>query len=103
MFLCHHWIRKKIRPQIYYTLAWGFRVDFSEDNEPTDELGDKPGPLETETVPTQSEFEDAELTGGPWEFIGWTSPTPLADGVTSKGSAELVFSQVFEETLDEEA
>ena len=26
--------------------AWGFGVDFSEDNEPTDELGGKPEPIE---------------------------------------------------------
>lgn len=42
------------------TLAWGFRVDFSEEKEPTDELGDNPGRLEDETaaLPTLSEVNE---------------------------------------------
>ena len=32
------------------SLAWGFGVDFSEDNEPTDELGGKLEPIEAGTT-----------------------------------------------------
>lgn len=50
---------------IKHTLALGFNVDFSEDKEPSDELGDKPRPPEAETAPAHSELEDAELPGRP--------------------------------------
>lgn len=75
--------KQKIKPQICRTLAWGFNVNFSEDNEPIDELGDKPGLLETETAPIQSEFDDVELPGRPREFEGCTSRAPLRDGAPS--------------------
>ena len=32
------------------SLAWGFSVDFSKDNEPTDELGGKLEPIEVGTA-----------------------------------------------------
>jgi hypothetical protein len=47
-----------------YTFALGFKDDFSEDNEPTDELGDKPGPEDAATPLTGSDPYDA-----PREFI----------------------------------
>lgn len=43
------------------TLACGLSVDFSEDNEATDELGDSPRPAEVEVAPPRSEADDAEL------------------------------------------
>lgn len=51
------------------TLARGFNVDFSEDNDPIDELGDKPRPFKAEGAPTHSEVDDVELPGRPREFI----------------------------------
>ena len=45
------------------TFAFGFNVNFSEDNEPTDELGDNPGPPEAEAPPPHSDVDDAELSG----------------------------------------
>jgi hypothetical protein len=83
-------------------LAWGFNVDFSEDNEPIDELGDKPGPLEAGKAPARSEFDDAELPGRPREFTGCISTAPLADATPSNSwPGELVFLLFFEKTWDE--
>ena len=48
------------------TLARGLRVDFSEDRDPTDELGDNAGPLEVPAA--HSEFNDTEQPGRPLEF-----------------------------------
>lgn len=42
-------------------MAFGLSVDFSEDNEATDELGDNPRPAEVEVPPPRSEADDAEL------------------------------------------
>ena len=82
--------QRKINP----TLAWGFSVDFSEDNEPTDELGDKTGAVEAGAAPTQSEVDDVELLGRRREFTDCVSPWVLPDtggpSVTSAG--EPVFS-----------
>lgn len=38
-------------------------MDFSEDNDPMEELGDKPGHVETDPAPRRSEADDAELQG----------------------------------------
>ena len=45
------------------TLAFGFRVDFSEVRDPIEELGDKPGALATEFAAMRSDIEDVELPG----------------------------------------
>lgn len=42
-------------------LACGFKFDFSEDNELTDELFDNPLPAETKAVPPLSEVDTTEL------------------------------------------
>ena len=47
--------------QTVVTLACGLSVDFSEDNEATDELGDSPRTMEAEVPPPRSEEDDAEL------------------------------------------
>lgn len=79
--------------KINRTLAWGFSVDFSEVNEPIDELGDKAGALKAEVAPTQSEFDDVELPGRPREIVDCVSPAPLTDAAPSDSSPrELVFS-----------
>ena len=78
----------------------GFSV-FSEDNEPTDEFGDKRGPLDAETAPTQSEFDDVELPGRPREFTDCVSPVTLLEAGPSESSPEeLVFSATFDKELD---
>lgn len=46
---------------LHFTLAFGLSVDFSEDNEATDELGDSPRPAEVDVTPPRSEADDAEL------------------------------------------
>lgn len=49
------------------TFALGFKEYFSEDSEPTDELGDKPGPEDDAATPlTESDPDDAPT---PCEFI----------------------------------
>lgn len=81
---------------IKHTLALGFSVDFSEDKEPSDELGDKPRPPEAETAPAHSELEDAELPGRPWEFTVCVCTCALP--VTGpSNSLEFVFSWPFDE------
>lgn len=83
------------------TLAWGFNVDRSEDKEPTDELGDKPGPLEAEAETAHSELDDTELPGLPWEFIDCGSLGALLGAGTSGCSqGELVFSLLFDGAQD---
>lgn len=80
-------------------MAKGFNVDFSEDKEPIDELGDNPGPLEADAAAARSELEDAELPGLPREFTDCGSPGALQDAATSTGSPwELVFSLPFDKT-----
>lgn len=79
---------------------WGFSVDFSEDNEPIDELGDKPKPPDAETVPTQSEFDDVELSGCPREFAECISPTALLEAGPSESLLEeLGFSLTLDKAL----
>lgn len=56
----------------FHTFALGFRVDFSEDSEPTDELGDKPGPEDAAGTPTES-----DTYGVPREFTDVVSPLTL--------------------------
>jgi len=55
-----------------YTFALGFKDDFSEDNEPTDELGDKPGPEDPATPLTESDPDEA-----PCESIYFVAPLAL--------------------------
>jgi hypothetical protein len=45
------------------TLAFGFKVDFSEVRDPMEELGDKPGALATEFAAMRSDVDDVELPG----------------------------------------
>lgn len=59
-----HFLQGK-KGRINHTFAWGFNVDFSEDNEAIDELGDNSGPLVAEVAAAQSELQDAELPGRP--------------------------------------
>lgn len=81
----------------FHTLALGFRVDFSEDNEPTEELGDRPGPEDAVTPLTQSEPVDVELAVLPREFKAFVSPLPLPDDEPSvKSPGKPVFSEVFD-------
>lgn len=62
----------------FHTFALGFRVDFSEDSEPTDELGDKPGPEDAAVPPTES-----NPYGVPREFTDFVSPLTLPDAEPS--------------------
>lgn len=70
-----------------HTLALGFNVDFSEDNDPTEELGDRPAPPETEPAPTQSEVDDAELPGRREGFAASLAEDNLPDIAESKDSS----------------
>lgn len=73
-----------------HTFAWGFSVDFSEVNDPIDELGDKPGP-EAEAAPKRSEFDDAELSDRPLrEITGCVSAALLVDGAGFAPTAMLL-------------
>lgn len=56
------------------TFALGFKDGFSEDSEPTDELGDKPGPEDAATSLTESDPDDAPT---PHEFIYSLPPLAL--------------------------
>lgn len=47
------------------TLAFGLSVDFSEDKEPIEELGDRIGRLDAEEAGEFSEFLEMELPGHP--------------------------------------
>lgn len=80
------------------TFALGFSVDFSEDNEPTDELGDNPGPPEAEATAPHSEVDDAELLGRTRELADCAVPCDFKDLDTSDGSVEeLIFSWALDE------
>lgn len=80
----------------------GFRVDLSEDNEPTEELGERPGPEDAATPATHSEPDDA-LPGLPLEFTDFTSPLTLLEAeLSSKSPGDPVFSWVLK-TWDEGA
>ena len=71
------------------TLAFGFRVDFSEVRDPIEELGDKPGALATEFAAMRSDIEDVELPGL-WEDVtGSTAEGCLTDTVESGVSGDL--------------
>lgn len=76
------------------TFALGFNVDFSEDNDPIDELGDKAGALEAVLAALVSDVDDVELPGRPREFMGSVTRCTLPD-LSSKCSPELVFSGIF--------
>lgn len=64
-----------------HTLALGFNVDFSEDNDPMEELGDRSGPLETEPAALHSEVDDAEV---PERREGFAGSLP-ADVASAEG------------------
>lgn len=49
-------------------MALGFRVDFSEDSEPIEELGDRLGPENVATPARRSEPDDVQLSNLPREF-----------------------------------
>lgn len=66
-------------PVHIHTLALGFNVDFSED--PMEELGDRPGPLETEPAAIHSEVDDAEV---PERREGFAGSLP-ADVASAEG------------------
>lgn len=73
------------------TLAWGLSVDLSE-SEPTDELGDNPGTLDTETAFPQSDVDDAELPGLVRAITDCVVPCGLTDGAFSDKSVGQFFS-----------
>ena len=68
-----------------HTLALGFNVDFSENNDPTDELGDR-GPPETEPEPTCSEVDDVEQPGRREVFTASLAEVNLPDIAESEDS-----------------
>jgi hypothetical protein len=71
-----------------YTFALGFKDDFSEDSEPTDELGDKPGPEDPATPLTESDPDDA-----PCESIYFVAPLAWRYAKSSvEPPGDLVFS-----------
>lgn len=45
------------------TLACGFSLDFSDDKEPTEELGDKPEPPDVDAATAKSDLDDTKLPG----------------------------------------
>jgi hypothetical protein len=51
------------QPSESHTLAFGFKVDFSEVRDPIEELGDKPGAHATEFAAMHSDVDDVELPG----------------------------------------
>lgn len=67
----------------FHTFALGFSVDLSEDNEPTEELGERPGPEGAAKPPTRSEPDDAELPGLPREFTDFVSSLTLPEAEVS--------------------
>lgn len=69
------------------TFALGFKDNFSEDNEPTDELGDKPEPRDAATPLTESDPYDA-----PREFKYFVSPLAFP---YAKPSAESLGVPIF--------
>lgn len=72
----------------FHTFALGFRVDFSEDSEQTDELGDKPGTEDAAMPPTKSDPD-----GIPREFTDFVSPLALPDAEPSiKSPCDPIFS-----------
>ena len=79
------------KKQLYVsqTLAFGFRVDFSEVRDPIEELGDKPGALATEFAAMRSDVDDAELPGLWEEVTGSIVEGYLTDNVESSVSGDL--------------
>lgn len=72
----------------FHTFALGFRVDFSEDSEPTDELGDKPRAEDAGMLPTKSDPDCV-----PREFTDFVSPLALPDAEPStKSPCDPIFS-----------
>ena len=72
----------------FHTIALGFRVDFSEDSEPTDELGDKPRAEDAGMLPTKSDPDCV-----PREFTDFVSPLALPDAEPStKSPCDPIFS-----------
>ena len=69
-------------------------MDFSEDNEPIDELGDSAGPLGAVVAAPDSEADDAELPGLPREFKGSVTMCTLP-GLSSERLPKLVFISTF--------
>lgn len=75
----------RVYEQLYVrqTLAFGFRVDFSDVRDPIEELGDKPGALATEFAAMRSDVDDAELPGLWEEVTGSPAEGCLTDIVES--------------------
>jgi hypothetical protein len=71
------------------TLAFGFRVDFSEVRDPIEELGDKPVALATEFAAMRSDVDDAELPGLKEEVTGSIVEGCLTDTVETNVSGNL--------------
>lgn len=71
------------------TLAFGFRVDFSEVRDPIEELGDKPGALAAEFAAMRSDADDVELPGLWEEVKGSVAEGCLTDTVKSGVSGDL--------------
>lgn len=82
----------------FHTFALGLRVDFSEDSEPTEEVGDSPGPEDAVTPLAESEPVDVELTVLPWISEEFVSPLPFPDDEPSiKSPGKPVFEGDFDE------
>lgn len=76
----------------------GFRVDFSEDSEPSEELGDRLGPEYVATPATRSEPDDIRVSNLPREFTDFVSQLALPDSEPPVNSpCDPVFSSIFDE------
>lgn len=82
----------------FHTFALGFRVDFSEDSEPSEELGDRLGPEYVATPATQSEPDDILVSNLPREFKGFVSQfaLPVSEPLVNSPS-DPVLSSTFAE------
>jgi len=88
-----------MKTSIKQTFALGFNVDFSEDSEPTEELGDSAGALGADAAVPPSDISDAELTDLPRDLVVSAATGTLPD-LSSVGSPVVVFSSTFVEALE---
>ena len=94
-------MKNNTQDKINCTLAWGFKVDFSEENEPIDELGDKPGQLEVGATAPNSEVDDAELPGHPGDVADCDAPCVFTGAASAESSlGKLIFSRHLDDPRD---
>ena len=86
------------KTNIKQTFALGFNVDFSEDSEPTEELGDNAGALGADVAAPPSGVSDAELPDLPRDLVVSVAACTFPD-LSSEGSPVVVFASAFVETL----